>query len=137
MEYRDSRNSTAHDYGEEFAESVLPLLPQFVNDAKALLKKFPMNKLHVPDKYLQTVLAVLEEHVPGAAVWAFGSRVSGDCHAGSDLDLVVIGAAPKNVSRLKAGFQESSIPFLVDVLRWESIPDYFQEEIRQEYVVLK
>lgn len=41
MEYRDSRNSTAHDYGENFAESVLPMLPQFIIDAKALLKRIP------------------------------------------------------------------------------------------------
>lgn len=41
MEYRDSRNSTAHDYGENFAESVLPLLPQFIIDVKALLKRIP------------------------------------------------------------------------------------------------
>ncbi len=41
MEYRDSRNSTAHDYGEAFAESVLPLLPKFVADAKALLGRIP------------------------------------------------------------------------------------------------
>ncbi len=39
MEYRDSRNSTAHDYGENFAESVLPLLPQFIIDVKALLQR--------------------------------------------------------------------------------------------------
>jgi len=38
LEYRDSRNTTAHDYGEEFAEKVLVFLPGFVNDAKNLSK---------------------------------------------------------------------------------------------------
>jgi nucleotidyltransferase substrate binding protein (TIGR01987 family) len=38
LEYRDSRNTTAHDYGEEFAEKVLVFLPIFVNDAKNLSK---------------------------------------------------------------------------------------------------
>jgi len=38
FEYRDSRNTTAHDYGEEFAEKVLVFLPSFVNDAKNLSK---------------------------------------------------------------------------------------------------
>ncbi len=96
-----------------------------------------MNKLHVPDKYLQMVLVLLKEYVPEATVWAFGSRVSGDCHAGSDLDLVVIGATPKDISRLKTGFQDSNVPFLVDILRWESIPDYFQKEIKEGYVVVR
>ena len=34
--YRDNRNDTAHDYGEDFAEATLKLLPAFVADAKAL-----------------------------------------------------------------------------------------------------
>lgn len=38
FEYRDNRNSTAHDYGEKFAESTLELLPNFIADAKALAK---------------------------------------------------------------------------------------------------
>ena len=34
--YRDNRNDTAHDYGEEFAETTLKLLPDFIEDAKEL-----------------------------------------------------------------------------------------------------
>jgi nucleotidyltransferase substrate binding protein (TIGR01987 family) len=34
--YRDSRNTTAHDYGAGFAEAAVTLLPQFVTDATAL-----------------------------------------------------------------------------------------------------
>ncbi len=34
--YRDNRNSTAHDYGEDFADATLKLLPDFIADAKAL-----------------------------------------------------------------------------------------------------
>lgn len=36
LRYRDNRNDTAHDYGEDFAEATLKLLPSFVDDAKAL-----------------------------------------------------------------------------------------------------
>ena len=36
LEYRDNRNNTAHDYGEGFAETTLKLLPNFIDDAKAL-----------------------------------------------------------------------------------------------------
>ena len=36
LTYRGNRNDTAHDYGEEFAEATLKLLPAFVEDAKAL-----------------------------------------------------------------------------------------------------
>lgn len=36
LEYRDNRNNTAHDYGVNFAEETLLLLPQFIADAKLL-----------------------------------------------------------------------------------------------------
>lgn len=36
LEYRDNRNNTAHDYGVNFAEETLILLPQFIIDALAL-----------------------------------------------------------------------------------------------------
>lgn len=34
--YRDNRNSTAHDYGEGFAEETLRLMPAFLADARQL-----------------------------------------------------------------------------------------------------
>ena len=36
LEYRDNRNDTVHDYGENFAETTLVLLPTFIDDARAL-----------------------------------------------------------------------------------------------------
>ena len=36
LAYRDNRSDTAHDYGENFAEETLKLLPTFVVDTKAL-----------------------------------------------------------------------------------------------------
>ena len=39
LQYRDSRDDTAHDYGEGFAEAAVRQLPQFVLDAKALARR--------------------------------------------------------------------------------------------------
>ena len=36
LSYRDHRNDTAHDYGEDFAEATLALLPRFIEDARSL-----------------------------------------------------------------------------------------------------
>ncbi len=36
LEYRENRNNTAHDYGVNFAEETLLLLPNFIADAKLL-----------------------------------------------------------------------------------------------------
>lgn len=36
--YRDNRTDTAHDYGEQFAETTLKLLPSFIDDARDLAR---------------------------------------------------------------------------------------------------
>ncbi len=36
LEYRDNRNNTAHDYGVNFAEETLKLLPMFIKDAQSV-----------------------------------------------------------------------------------------------------
>lgn len=44
LEYRDNRNNTAHDYGVNFAEETLVLLPKFIEDAQFLsecIKRLP------------------------------------------------------------------------------------------------
>lgn len=38
IRYRDNRNTTAHDYGEGFAEVTLTLLPRFIADARELAR---------------------------------------------------------------------------------------------------
>ena len=38
LKYRDNRNLTSHDYGFGLAEKTLPLLPQFILDAKKLVQ---------------------------------------------------------------------------------------------------
>lgn len=67
----------------------------------------------------QQTEVLLRQHLPSVEVWAYGSRVSGRSHEGSDLDLVLRGSglAKIDLSRL-ADFEEalrdSSIPFLVE-----------------------
>jgi len=38
LEYRACRNETAHEYGENYAERTLALLPRFIADAEALVE---------------------------------------------------------------------------------------------------
>lgn len=37
--YRDNRNNTAHDYGEQFAKLTLVLIPDFIKDVDSLLAR--------------------------------------------------------------------------------------------------
>ena len=38
FEYRESRNQTAHNYGEKLAQKTLTLVPQFIIDSQSLVK---------------------------------------------------------------------------------------------------
>ena len=48
-------------------------------------------KLHLSARHRASIEALVRKHVPGVEVWAYGSRVSGRSHDGSDLDLVLRG----------------------------------------------
>jgi predicted nucleotidyltransferase len=92
--------------------------------------------LDLKPEYLKIVKEILLAYVPNSTVWAYGSRVNGHAHEGSDLDLVVINpqdstVSHKNISALREAFSESNLPILVDVVDWAQIPGEFQEEIKQ------
>lgn len=101
-----------------------------------------MTALDLAESELVTVRNILAAHVPHAEVWAFGSRVSGGAHPGSDLDLVIrnpndLERAEQGLSALKAAFSESDLPFLVDVVDWARLPESFQREIDRGHIVVQ
>ena len=53
------------------------------------------DKLRLPQRYRRVLEWLLREHVPEAEVWAYGSRITGESHTGSELALVVRGSEPK------------------------------------------
>lgn len=68
-------------------------------------------------------------------MFAFGSRVSGKAKPYSDLDLVVKekNRIPINtLARLKEDFEESDIPFRVEILDWNGISREFQNIIKKQ-----
>ncbi|MCC7431834.1 nucleotidyltransferase domain-containing protein, partial [bacterium] len=74
-------------------------------------------------------------------VWAYGSRVNGLAHSGSDLDLVIRG---KDLEKLPLNtyldlcekVRESQIPILVELRDWATLPESFHKNILERYEVL-
>jgi predicted nucleotidyltransferase len=101
-----------------------------------------MAKLDLPEHYRSQLVPLFETHIPGAEVWAYGSRVTGRSHESSDLDLVLRNPADLAKSQmwplieLREAIRESNLPILVDVLDWADIPQTFRDEIEQTHVVL-
>jgi predicted nucleotidyltransferase len=100
-----------------------------------------MPKLDLNPKHLRLLLDVLAMLAPDVEVWAYGSRVNGGGHDGSDLDLVVRNPAgldqpQKRLGALREALSESNLPILVDILDWARIPEDFRREIERRHVTI-
>ena len=96
--------------------------------------------IDVAPEDLATVLEILREHVPDREVLAFGSRVSGTAKKFSDLDLAIVGDDPvpsRALAALNEAFDESELPFKVDVVEWASTSASFRAVIRRTAVPLQ
>jgi len=74
-------------------------------------------------------------------IWAYGSRVNGDSHDASDLDIVIVTQDETKLSidelfNFQQQIQESNIPILVQVMDWNKIPESFHGNILKKYEVI-
>lgn len=82
---------------------------------------------------------ILQRHVPDREVRAFGSRAKWTAKEFSDLDIAIIGDEPMSISLMadmREAFQESALPFKVDVVDWAGITPSFRRVIEEKNVVL-
>ena len=89
----------------------------------------------------QTLLQIFSAIVVPVEVWAYGSRVNGTAHEGSDLDLVIRSADLKSIpvdvyTELCEKIRDSNIPILVELRDWATLPQNFQSNIQKNYEVL-
>ena len=85
-----------------------------------------------------TVLALLKKHLPGAAAWVYGSRARSTSRPQSDLDIVVFPTPEqrRRVGDLREAFDESNLPFRVDLFVWDEVPESFRPQIEAEHAEL-
>ncbi len=88
---------------------------------------------------MEKIKRILAKYVPECEVRVFGSRVAGNVKAYSDLDLAIVAPISLDKNRLQLirnVFEESDLPFRVDVLDWNSVSDGFRKVIEKHYEVL-
>lgn len=86
--------------------------------------------------HLETVRKILAQYAPECEIRAFGSRVNSTAKNYSDLDLAVLGSGKLGddlLRRLREAFEESDLPFRVDVLDWHAVSPSFQKVIEKGY----
>ena len=83
--------------------------------------------------------ALLREYLPDVEVWAYGRRVNGRSHEGSDLDLTLRGLRLEKIpaerlAEFEDAVRDSAIPFRVAARDWSRLPALFRREIEQDHV---
>ena len=100
------------------------------------------DRLHLEPRHRETLETLLQERLPDTEVWAYGSRVSGKSHDGSDLDLVLRGPGLREIplcrlEDFEEAVRQSNLPFLVEARDWARLPERFHRNIERDYVVLR
>lgn len=93
------------------------------------------------DKYREMLQRIFSSEKYPFEIWAYGSRVNGTAHDGSDLDLVIRGynlePLPYDIfEELSEKIKQSNIPILVELRDWARLPDSFRKNIERQYEVL-
>ena len=97
--------------------------------------------LHLEPEDRKLLEDLFQKYAPGIEVWAYGSRVTGQSHDASDLDLALRTPDLKRMeasqlNALRNGLTESAVPFLTEIRDWAALPKSFQNEIEKNHIVL-
>lgn len=98
------------------------------------------SRIEVPPAALSIILSHIERHVPGAAAYAFGSRVNGTSKPHSDLDIMIVSssAIPQDsLENLRIDLSESDVPIKVDVVDGAALSKTFRDSIAAHAVPLQ
>ncbi|EKD55605.1 MAG: Type I restriction-modification system, S subunit/Type I restriction modification DNA specificity [uncultured bacterium] len=96
--------------------------------------------IDVLPEHLKIIIDILKRFVPSFEVRAFGSRCKGKSKKYSDLDLAIVGNEKidsNTILEIKEAFEESNLPYRVDVLDWNAISNNFRKIINEKYEVIQ
>lgn len=98
------------------------------------------SSLDVHPQHLAIVKEILRQHLPiEAKVWAFGSRATATARKNSDLDLAIDMGKPLDIAVMAAivtAFEESGLPYKVDVIDWNTVSDDFKQRIANDRILI-
>ena len=96
-----------------------------------------VKEIEVSDKDLELLRVILSKYLSGKKVWSYGSRINGNFSKSSDLDCIAFNATEAEIGNAIEAFENSDLPFEVQLLRWEDIPDSFRQNIKMRYFMLQ
>ena len=94
----------------------------------------------ISPNHLHMVLGILRKHLPAdVRVWVFGSRADWTTKDSSDLDLALEGDSALDygtIVALETAFEESKLPYMVDVIDLNQVSDSFRRITNAQKVLL-
>ena len=92
--------------------------------------------IHMEKKHWKIVQSILSQYP--YTFYAFGSRVKGTEKRFSELDLCFMEPIPGNVqAHIDEDFEESDLPFRVDVVDYNAISESFKAVIEANYEIIQ
>jgi type I restriction enzyme S subunit len=90
----------------------------------------PFPATDLTDEHRGLVTEILRQHLPAASrVWVVGSRATGRARRYSDLDLAIDAGQRLTLDQfaiLREAFEESDLPFAVDLIDWAAAGERFR-----------
>jgi predicted nucleotidyltransferase len=81
-----------------------------------------MSKTGLSNKDITSITEILKKYPEVKVVTIFGSRAKGNYKTGSDIDLAIMNnVTTETISKLKGDFEESSLPYIVDILNYQDL----------------
>lgn len=94
-----------------------------------------LKHVDITDTEYRIIQTILQKNIPETTkVFVFGSRASFETKKGSDLDLAMDSVDSATMARLYADFDESLLPYKVDIVDLQSISTDFYKTIQSDLV---
>ncbi len=94
------------------------------------MKMGPIDSFGLSQRDIQTIHELFKLHAPVKRVFIFGSRATGRFKTGSDIDLAIMneGVPEITLSELLSEFEESTLPYRVDLVDFTKLthPDFIK-----------
>jgi nucleotidyltransferase substrate binding protein (TIGR01987 family) len=146
--YRKSRNLTSHNYDEFSVDSILVIIPVFIEEIDYELEKIKEKSnqqtffLHIDEKNLNVITSIIKSinELNNCSVYLYGSRIQGKSVKYSDVDIAIDyhgEPLPDTIKfKISSLLENSLLPYTVDLIDINTVSTVFKVKIEKDFVKL-
>jgi len=146
--YRKLCNLTSQYYDEFNTESIIAIIPVFIEEIDYELAKLKEKSsqqtvlLHIDEKYLNIIISIIKSvaELNNCPVYLYGSRIQGKSVKYSDVDIAIDyngNFLPDNIKvNISSLLENSLLPYTVDIIDINAVSPVFKAKIEKDFVKL-